>query len=191
MVIITDCFYRSAICAIYSFNKLGEKIIGVTTDNHPKPPAFYSKYLEDTFVLPSDKEEYKKALEELCRKFDSPVIFPIGVFTLNIISENLDAFRKVAHFCVSDANTLDTVNDKGKIKDIAISVGIKAPQLFTDETATFPAVVKPACGEKNGLKASERYRIVKNAEELQEAKTKYLGISPIIEELETWSFCAS
>ncbi len=177
-VIITDCAYRSSIAAIYSLNKLGESFIGVTTDDKPSPPAFHSKYLNEKVTLPL--KHYKNALLSLCKKYDRPIILPIGVFTMNVISENLSEFAEVADFCVSKKDILDKVNDKSEIKKIAKNLGLTVPELCDESTNKFPVVVKPLCGEKFGLKASERYKIAENFSDLNNAITHYSKFSPII-----------
>ena len=181
MVIITDCSYRSSIAAIYSLVRLNEEIIGVTTNKTPSPPAFHSKYLKKTYVLSSDKDKYKEELLKLCSSFDRPIILPIGVFTLDIISNNLDEFRSVCDFCISDSETLQIINDKSKSKEIAASAGINVPEIYHGENVEFPAVVKPICGEKFGLKASERYKIVHNEKELYGAKSLFSFSDVVIE----------
>lgn len=181
MVIITDCGYRSSIASIYSLVKLGEEIIGITTSKTPNPPAFHSRYLKKTYVLSSEPDKYKEELLKLCSNLDRPVLLPIGVFTLDIISSNLDKFNAVCDFCVSNVDTLKTLNDKSKSKKIALDVGIKAPLVYSDESVLFPAVVKPICGEKFGLKASQRYKIVHTKKEFDDAKELY-SFSEIVTE---------
>ena len=180
MVIITDCMYRSAIAAIYTLIKIGEDILAVTTDKAPTPPAFRSKFIKDKFVLSSDSQKYCDELIEVCKKYDRPVILPIGVFTLDIISKNIEKFEKVADFCVSEKSVLNNLNNKNHAKKAAENSGISIPT----DNGSYPKVVKPYCGEKFGLKASERYVIVKNEEELSKSKehfSKY-DANPLVEE---------
>lgn len=179
-VIVTDCMYRSAIAAIHTLHRLGEVVVAVTTNSTPFPPAFRSRYVKDKYVLSSEKDDYTEKLIEICSLYDRPIILPIGVFTLNIISENIDRFREVADFAVGSRDVLDRLNDKKMSKQIAIESGIAVPK----KTDSFPMVVKPFCGEKFGLKASDRYKIVNNDHELSQAVelfSKY-DSSPIIEE---------
>ncbi len=171
--------YRSAISAIYSFEKLGEEIVCVTTDKNPLPPSFHSRFIYKKVILPSSKEEYKNALLKLCESLNRPVLFPIGVFTLDIIAENLEDFSKVCDFCVSNKDVLDTLNDKKKAKELAINCGIKVPEI---RGLNFPLVIKPLCAEKFGLKASERYKIVRNEKELNNAKETFSFSECVIEE---------
>ena len=152
MVIITDCAYRSSIAAIHSLNSLSEEIIGITIDSVPNPPSFSSKYLKEHYVLPSDKKGYTDELLKICSKYQRPIILPIGVFTLNILSENIEKFKSVCDFCVSNPNALKLLNDKGEAKKLASLVGINVPKIYYGDI-NFPAVVKPVCGEKLGLKA--------------------------------------
>lgn len=182
MVIVTDCLYRSSIAAIHSFNRIGEEVICVTTDIAPNPPSFHSKLIKDKVILSSDESKYKVELISLCKKFEMPIIFPIGVFTLNVISKNLEEFASVANFAISDYKKLDLLNDKSEAKELAISVGIKTPALSDKNSTNFPLVVKPICGEKYGLKAKDRYKIVNNKEHLLDAIDKYSYSDVIIEE---------
>ncbi len=180
MVIVTDCMYRSSIAVIYSLHKLGEEIVAVTTDNCKNPPAFYSRYPKECLVLPSEEADYLNELKNLCCKYDRPVIFPVGVFTLNVISKHKKELDAVADFAVADTDILDALNDKKQSKEIAKKAFICVPK----KCDSFPMVVKPFCGEKFGLKASERYRIVKNESELNDALSFFSDYdnSPIIEE---------
>lgn len=182
MVIITDCKYRNAISAIHTLHKLGEKIVAVTTDSAPNPPAFHSRYIYKKFILPDNKEEYTSALLELCQNLERPTILPIGVFTLNILASNKKRFSQVADFCVASTDILDTLNDKKQTKELARRFSIPVPEVITSEHR-FPIVVKPFCGEKFALKASDRYKIVNNEAELQEALSAFskYDSEPIIE----------
>lgn len=179
-VIVTDCIYRSAIAAIYTLNNLGEEIIAVTTDIAPNPPAFKSKYIKHRHVLSSDKSKYSEELLKLCSEYSKPVILPIGVFTLNVLSDNADKFKDVADFAVAKKDVLDRLNNKKRSKELAIEAGISVPQ----KSDSFPMVVKPFCGEKFGLKASERYKIVHNTTELEKAVSLFSNYDdvPIVEE---------
>lgn len=185
MVIVCDCHYRSAICAIREFKKLKEDVIAVTVDKHKNPPAFSSKYIDRKVVLSSDSTEYKNQLIELCKEYDSPVIFPTGNFTLEILANNKEKFNDIAKFCVSDFSTLNMLNDKKWVKEKVCKYGIKVPEKYTPDTIKhFPVVVKPFCGEKFSLKAADRYKIVHNQSELKIALEcfKQYDNDPIIEE---------
>ena len=121
----------------------------------------------------------------LCKEYDNPIIFPSGNFTLNILSENIDIFRKYARFCVSAPDKLQQLNDKKWVKNAAEEFGLNVPKTYNIDTANiFPLVVKPFCGEKFNLKASERYKIVYDKTQLIEAYNhfKKFDTNPIIEE---------
>ena len=185
MVIVCDCHYRSAITAIRGFHKEGEDIIAVTTSRHPKPPSFSSKLIKHKYVLSSDKDLYTNELLSLCKKYDSPILFPIGNFSLNVISENLEAFKQFSRFCISTPNMLSNLNDKKWVKKEADKFGINVPKKFdVNSSCEFPVVVKPFCGEKFNIKASQRYKIVYNKHELESAYNyfKQFDNDPIVEE---------
>lgn len=185
MVIVCDCKYRSSITAIRGFSALGEEVFAVTTSDTPSPPAFKSLKITKKIVLSADREAYKKELFALCQAQDRPTIFATGVFTQSILSENPELFASVADFCVASAQTLSNLNDKMWVKQFAATCGLSVPEAFSDrQSVTFPAIVKPHCGEKFGLKPSERYRIVRNAKELEKALAFFspYDTDPIIEE---------
>jgi len=185
MVIICDCHYRSAITAIRAFHKEGEDVIAVTTELHNNPPSFSSKLIKEKYVLPSSKDLYTDRLLSLCKRFDNPIVFPVGNFSLNVISENLDLFKECSRVCVSSPEMLSRLNDKKWVKTEAEAFGLKVPKCFDLQSAeTFPLVVKPFCGEKFNLKANERYKVVYNKEQLENAYNHFKKIDerPIIEE---------
>ncbi len=185
MVIVCDCKYRSAITAIRAFSRLDEEIVAVSVDDNPNPPAFSSRYVKRRVVLSSDKEEYTKELLALCRNCKKPVLFPVGNFTLSVIAENKDLFSQYAHFCASDKSILENLNDKKWVKNFAKKAGLLTPVCYNEgENVIFPVVVKPFCGEKFGLRAEDRYRIVQNEEELKTALEYFKEYDPfpIIEE---------
>ena len=184
MVIICDCHYRSAICAIRSFYKFDKDIVAVVTKDHPSPPAFSSRYVKEKHFLSDNKDEYTKELLKLCKRYDRPILFPVGNFSLNVISENLDEFYQCADFCVSVPTMLADLNDKKWVKNKAIEFGIKVPERYSiDSIAEYPVVVKPFCGEKFSQKAADRYRIAQSEQELNEAYQffKQFDDEPIIE----------
>ncbi len=185
MVIVCDCYYRSAITAIRLFHNSGEKVIAVTTESCPSPSSFHSFYPIEKIVLSSDKAAYTEELINLCRKYDMPILFSVGNFTLNVISENIDRFEKCSLFCVSEPNLLKSMNDKKWVKEQAIRCGISVPKQYSiNGKIEFPVIVKPFCGEKFNIKASERYIKVNNTTELKKAYEhfKKFDDSPLIEE---------
>ncbi len=184
MVIVCDCQYRSSITAIRTFAKLGKKVIAVTTEENKKPPSFSSRYIYKKIVFSAEKEIYKEQLLKLCMSLQTPIIFPCGNFTLNILSENVDDFKIHSHFLVAPPITLSHFNDKKWVKNEAIKNGINVPREYTNaDKIDFPAVVKPFCGEKFNLKAANRYKIVNNKTELEQALEffKPYDTNPIIE----------
>lgn len=185
MVIICDCHYRSALTAIRAFHETGEDIIVVTTERYPNPAAFHSKYIYEKILYPSDKKTYTDSLLSLCERYEKPIVFPAGNFSLNILSENIEIFKKCAKICVSTPEMLLNLNDKKWVKSKADEFGLKVPKFYDlNSECTFPLVVKPFCGEKFNLKANERYKIVFNREELEKAYNyfKKFDNTPLIEE---------
>lgn len=198
MIIITDAHYRTCVSMIEALSGSGEDII-LCAEEGTNPPAFHSKYCVMARFMPKEKEDYKKELLDLCRfvcspdKEDKPVIIPIGLKTVTLLSEYQEEFSEYADFIVPDTDTLELANDKDEMADIAKAVGIKTPEKIpVDDTGypltnriRYPVYVKPVFGEEFGLGASERYDIAFDEDGISDSFSKYLaltGKAPVVQE---------
>ena len=178
--IVTDVRYRMAVSIIRELAIAGVRVTAVEFKDGEMPLGFYSKYVSETFLL--DKENYEQELYKLCQSIETqykckPAIVPVGANTLKMLCDietNLK-FSAVAGFCVPDSYSLAIMNDKGEMQKLAASVGIPIPKEYKSDLdeKKFPCVVKPVFGEKYGLKAKERYRVVSSEDELKDAKLNF------------------
>lgn len=189
-VVVTDGRYRSALSAVRMFAAAGYKILVTQTasDACSLPASFRSVHTAGTHLFPcSCKDDiYASLLAQYLKTLDHPILFCVGADSLRTVSENLAQFRELADLLISPPSVLARLNDKQTVQEAAQALGIPVPRPVSaaDAPNNFPLVVKPHCGEKFGLKAKERYRIVRSSAELYAALELYRPIdpSPIIQE---------
>ena len=200
--IITDVKYRMAPAIIRDLSAAGIRVVTCHRDD-PKgapPLGFYSKYASESHILPD--ENYKDALYDLCRKITDhenqrPALLPIGAATLAMLSmpENRGLFSEVCGLFTPTDEQLSLLNDKGRVADLAIRLGLPVPDSITQmddepidsffERVPLPCVIKPRWGEGLGLTAALRYVIAQTPEELNknyEHFYKLAGEPPLVQE---------
>lgn len=194
IAIVTDVRYRMSLAVIRDVAEAGIDIVAVERDDSGAPPiGFYSKYARKTHMLRGSS--YVSELYALCSDIkksvgQKPALLPVGASTLSAIApdEVRKRFSKVCGLCVPSQEQLEVFNSKSAVAKMASSIGIPVPQSYAIGEAAgmpYPCVVKPICGEKQGLSASERYIIVKNEKELGEAYSHFLAAAggvPLIQE---------
>ncbi len=186
--IITDVHYRMSLTLIRTLAEEGFTVIAcerASCATHATPPlGFYSKYSHQCITLSDDG--YWEELFALCqRQGERPILFPVGAATLSGLSLRMEEFSAVAHFLCPPPQTLDQLNHKGEAGVLAQQMGVPVPASYgLEEDIPFPCVVKPVCGEKLGLSASERYTIVHNRDQLESAYERFsqMGTQVIIQQ---------
>ena len=168
--VITDSKFRSAIPVCRAFAKMGYTPVPVQTEAESGgnlPPVFYSKYVNNPKMIEGSAkdERYIERLTDLLREYQDPVLFCTGADTQRTVSQNREHFEKYAKFVVADISAIDGLNDKEKVHFTAKKLGIPVPRQYEGEPQSYPVIVKPHCGERFGLKASERYGIAQNREQ--------------------------
>ena len=188
-VILTDAKYRSAIAAARSFGRAGWRVVAAQArgDAEVTPPAFASRFCAATRWLDGSAADadYAERLRALAREYERPVIFPVGVATLDALSRERDAFAACCDFLVSPPEVLDALNDKAAVHRRALELGLPVPREFDGEPDAFPVIVKPRCGEKFGLRAGDRYAVARDRAQLGAAleRMRRWDPSPVVQEL--------
>jgi len=171
--IVLDCRYRMSLPVIRSLGEVDIPVYGADLESTPREKSlgFYSKYIEDTYSLPSpDDEEFIPTLKRICGN-DFPVLAPCGINSLLKISERKAEVSEFARIAVPDFDKITLANDKAALMKFADGVGIPTPFTTTlgDETITelaeritYPVVIKFREGELLGLDPSERYKIIRD-----------------------------
>ncbi len=193
VVIITDAKYRASLAAVRSLSACGYDIVLTQTkgESGANIPSFSSCCVHRTVLFDlsvEDEEAYMAALEKLIKEYDMPALFPVGAKTLAYLSKRSGRFAKICRFVCPCPEALEFANDKSRVAALAEKLGINVPHIYKDgenpgENA-FPIIVKPKCGEKFGLTASERYIIANNPREYARAykKMEVYGGSPVVQE---------
>lgn len=173
--IVCDVHYRMSLAVIRDLAEAGVKVIAVEF-NHKQPPlGFYSKHVFESLLM--DEDNYLDELYSLCQSQykengRKPVIINVGNATTNLFTEETKKrFSEVAGFCIAHPAQLELLNDKKRLSEIVQSCGVPVPTEYAApyDEASYPCVVKPLCGEKYGLKAWDRYKIVNSRVELESA----------------------
>lgn len=158
-----------------------------TREESPKdPPAFFSCWCQGHWISGSVKDAaYPERLEEFLRGLaERPVLFCVGAATLNAVAAQSERFSRLADFLIAPPEVLDALNDKQIVHDRAAALGLPVPKEYSGTPDAFPVVIKPHCGEKQGIKAADRYTVAANEEEYS-AKMEKMRVydpEPIVQE---------
>lgn len=198
IAIVTDVHYRMAASLMRDLHQNRISVIACENAKYKKPLGFASKAVWKCYSLPENGDY--SALLALCRTVfekysEKPALLPVGAATLAAVAAHSAEFEQVCNFCIPTVGQLDLMNDKTALHTLAERCRIDVPQQFAPElgqsvrdfaqTVPYPCVVKPLCGEKFGLTASARYRIVKDPAELEESYSAFFaltGNSPVVQE---------
>ena len=180
-VIITDGRYRSAIAAARELGRAGYDVIGTEArgDVQADPPVFSSRYARGAWIEGSVKDaDYPDRLLAFVRRYDRPVLLPIGAATLSSVARRKAEFAAVSDFLVADPAVIDALNDKDRVHNAAEALGLRVPKQYTGAPEAYPVVIKPRCGEAHGLKAKDRYCVAQDAEALARALERFRPYDP-------------
>lgn len=194
-VVITDGKYRSALAAARDLGRAGYRVVVTQTrgDSPKEPPVFLSKFAEGRWIEGAVSDpEYPERLLALLEGLKAeggedapkPVLLCVGAGSLQTVAANRAAFEPAADFLLADPEALDALNDKQTVHARAMALDLPVPREFEGEPETWPVVIKPHCGEKQGLKAAERYAVARDAAEFQAKyeKMKAYDPKPIVQE---------
>lgn len=201
--VITDVRYRMAVALIRDLGSVGIDVIACEREKYvhsrqTPPLGFFSKSVKKTITLPNEDEAYLDALYETCADIyrqtgEKPALLAVGAKTLAQLAkqETHRRFSSVAGLCLSHTEQLDLFNDKAAVHRLATQLGVAVPQSLAateqiiHQWSSFPCVVKPLCGEKYGLGAAQRYKIVSDRQHLADAAHHFqtlTGEAPLVQE---------
>ena len=193
--IITDVKYRMALSLIRDLSDHGIEVIACHS-GEGRPYAFDSKGVVRTAMLPdaqAEPEAFLQVLAELCRSCrEVPVVLPVGARSLALLAGDMGrkALEGLCHTCLSTADALDLANDKARLAALAREVGVPVPEEYAIHSDAdfaalpYPVVLKPLCGEKQGLSAEQRYVIARDAVTAQKAYVGFTfdGQPPVVQQ---------
>ncbi|MCQ2420325.1 MAG: ATP-grasp domain-containing protein [Clostridia bacterium] len=196
--IVTDAHYRMAAALIRDLVDAGIRVIVCEKNTESQPIGFVCRGIDRSVFL--SESAYQDELYALCdcvrqQTGEKPALLPVGAATLSMLAENRERFSAVCCMAVADSENLALLNDKRRAAALAGQLGIAVPAVYRkseseDLPAFFsrvdlPCIVKPACGEKFGLSAAQRYRIARTEKELQDAFIHFSSVTgevPIVQE---------
>ncbi len=186
-VIITDGKYRSAIAAARELGRAGYDVVvtEARADVRAEPPVFSSNFARGEWIEGSVRDEaYPDRLLDLLRRYDRPVLLPVGAATLRVLSGQRERFSEAADFLAAAPEVLDALNDKDRVHQAAEALGLPVPKQYAGTPERYPVIVKPHCGEAHGLKAEDRYGVAAGPEalEAQLARFRTYDPAPIVQE---------
>lgn len=193
--IVTDVKYRMALSLIRDL--ADHHIPVIACHSGPgRPYAFDSKGVTRTVLLPDAQTEPDRFLQELadlCRSCaEPPVVLPVGAKTLGLLcsGQGRAALDGLCRTCLPDADALDLANDKARLAELARRLRVPVPEEYfpADDAAfdalPYPVVLKPTCGEKQGLSAEQRYVIARDAQTARKAYAAFTfdGQPPVVQQ---------
>lgn len=196
--IVTDAHYRMSVSLIRDLAARGVRVVACEKESIQNPVGFASRGAAQCVRLP--EEGYEDALFDLCRELsekenEKPALLPVGAKTLALLSARQERFRSVCGLCIAEPSQLALFNDKAAVAALAQTLCVPVPEAFEQAAGEpadaffsrvpLPCVVKPHCGEKFGLTASQRYRICRTEADLRAAYAHFSALTqqaPIVQE---------
>ncbi|HPZ06808.1 MAG TPA: ATP-grasp domain-containing protein [Candidatus Eremiobacteraeota bacterium] len=153
-VFVTDGRWHKTLAVVRS---LGKKNINVTCgDSTNLCSSFFSRYCNKKILYPSVKKNPKKFIEFLSRELEEKkysVLFPMEEDTINLITDNLEAFSKDVSIPLVNRETLAIAMNKGELVKFASNSGIPCPKTYfikdlndikaIENKINFPVIIKP------------------------------------------------
>ena len=169
--VVTDANYRMTLSLLRDLFDRDIRVVACYAgDTLPFPAK--SKAVAQAVRLPDGRAEpdaFLNALYETCAQLcqeegEKPALIPVGTKTIELLCPEAvrERFSAVCGLTLASEESLETANNKAKLMALCEKLGIASPKTEHPcsradfETYTYPLIVKPVCGEKQGLKAAER-----------------------------------
>lgn len=172
--VVTDANYRMTLSLMRDLADRHIRVVACYVgDDLPFPAK--SKAVTKAVRLPDGRTEpgafinvLYKTCEQLFREEgEKPALIPVGTRTIELLCPETvrQRFSAVCGLTLASEESLETANNKAKLMALCEKLGIDSPKTEHPgrredfEAYAYPLIVKPVCGEKQGLKAGERYVI--------------------------------
>lgn len=166
-VLVTDAANRVALAVVRALGRAGHEVTATEYPRRatPRPPAFDSRHTRHAVVTDSPRD------------LRADVIIPIATNTLLALADLPN---------VPVARTLRVANSRDRLLPLAEKLGVEVPRTWLPENdeelkrvdVTFPAVVKFRSDEGLYLDPADRYRIVRDRDELMLAVGRLSAVQP-------------
>lgn len=183
-VLIVNCG-RNGLGIIRSLGQIG--CYNLIAIDHKKVPAFYSKYVNTTFVLP-DRVKYEKdfidKLIDIGKEYEDKVsLIPTNDEYVDIFIRNIKKLERYYDIvCFESSELLENTVDKEKVYRLLLDTSISLPRHFfidKKEDIVFPVIIKPSNKQDVRLIGKEklfRIKICTNLTELESAVSQLNSI---------------
>ena len=172
--VVTDANYRMTLPLLRDLADRHIRVVACYVGEHLPFPA-KSKSVSKAVRLPDGKTEpdaFLDALYETCARVcqeegKKPALIPTGTKSIELLCPESvrKRFSAVCGLTLASEESLEIANNKAKLMALCEELGIASPKTEHPscredfEGYSYPLIVKPVCGEKQGLKAGERYVI--------------------------------
>lgn len=172
--VVTDANYRMTLSLMRDLADRDIRVVACYVGEHLPFPAT-SKSVSEAVRLPDGRTEpdaFIDALYETCERIcrdegQKPALIPVGTRTIELLCPETvqKRFSAVCGLALASEESLEIANNKAKLMALCEKMGIDSPKTEHPssredfEKYAYPLIVKPVCGEKQGLKAGERYVI--------------------------------
>lgn len=172
-VVVTDASSRVALAVVRALGRAGHDVTATEVPHRasPRPPAFDSRHTRHAVVTDAPGD------------LRADVVIPVATNTLLALADRPN---------VAAPRTLRTANSRDRLLPLAEKLGVEVPRTWLPEgddelkrvDATFPAVVKFRSDEELYLDPGDRYRIVRDRDELMLAYGRLSAVQarPMIQE---------
>jgi predicted ATP-grasp superfamily ATP-dependent carboligase len=176
--------------AARNLREKGVRVLGGGLD--PKGYGFRSRALTARFVYPNpetNREGFVRSVKEAALRHRVRAILPSLDTALLALHKERGAFDGVAPLGIASRESLDKIIDKGRLQDLAVSVGVEMPRSLALEDGQqlpadfpLPAIVKQ---RDQGHHGPRKVIYCRTRDELLAAVRVYLdsGSVPIVQEL--------
>ncbi len=127
-VVVPAVNSASSTCCLRSLGKRGIHTIAVSEMD--SPPAFASKYVDETVRVPSFEDDvlaYRDGLLELARRDDVRAIATLREIDAYVLAKYYDAFEDHVGTTWPRLSTLETAQDRLRLVEAAAEAGVAAP----------------------------------------------------------------
>lgn len=128
-VVVPAVDSASSVCCLRSLGKRGITTIAAT--ERGSPPAFWSRYVDETVRVPSffdDVVAYKDGLLSLARRDDVRAIATLREMDVYVLSKYHDEFAKHVTPTWPSMETLRTAHDRVRLVEAATEAGVSVPE---------------------------------------------------------------
>ena len=128
-VVVPAIAVPSSVACLRSLGRRGIRTIAISEQD--RPPAFHSRYCDETYSVPDPAENligYRNALLSLAARDDVATILPVREEDVYVLANNRAEFSQHIGTPWPDSETLTAVHDRVSLFDTAERAGVATPE---------------------------------------------------------------